>query len=102
MSNAGLSSSTAGIADNSVGGTYTTPNNPVNTATRKTDNAPYEGTGVSKHGNNVESTTSGTAGEDGVKRGGGVKGIAATVHGAGEKIRGKFNKGVDDTFHEVS
>jgi len=31
-----------------------------------------------------------------------VKGIAAAVHGAGEKIRGTFNKGVDDAFHENS
>ena len=100
MSNSGLSSSTAGVADDSVGGTYTTPNNPVNTASlSKSDNAaaPYEGTGVSTHGNNVESTTSGsgTAGNSG---GGGVK---AAVHGVGEKIRGAFKKGGDDGVSEV-
>ena len=31
-----------------------------------------------------------------------MKGVAAAVHGVGEKTRGKFNKGVDDTFDEPS
>jgi hypothetical protein len=31
----------------------------------------------------------------------GVTGILAGIHGVGEKIRGKVNAGVDDTFHEV-
>jgi hypothetical protein len=50
----------------------------------------------------VESTTSGTEGSTGTSHGGGVKGVAAAIHGVGEKIRGKFNKGVDDTFDESS
>jgi hypothetical protein len=31
----------------------------------------------------------------------GVKGMIAAVHGAGEKIRGEFNSGVDRAFNEV-
>ena len=64
--------------------------------------------GTSQYGNNVESTTSGTAGEHGTGAGGGVKDAAggvknviAGIHGAGEKLRGEFNAGVDKTFHEV-
>jgi len=64
--------------------------------------------GTSQYGNNVESTTSGTAGEHGTGAGGGVKDTAggvknviAGIHGVGEKLRGEFNAGVDNTFHEV-
>lgn len=32
----------------------------------------------------------------------GIKGVFAKVHGAGEEIRGTFNQGVDEAFHEVS
>lgn len=31
-----------------------------------------------------------------------MRGVGAAIHGVGEKIRGKFNKGVDDTFDESS
>jgi hypothetical protein len=58
------------------------------------------GPAVSTNYNNVERTSgSESTGSSGPK---GVKGIAAAVHGAGEKIRGKFNGGVDDAFNEVS
>jgi hypothetical protein len=73
----------------------------TNTSSAGAQAAPYEGTGTSQYGNNIESTTSGTAGQHGTSHGGGVKGIAAAVHGAGEKIRGTFNKGVDAAAGEV-
>lgn len=63
--------------------------------------------GTTQYGNNIESTTSGTAGSSGtgvsgsVKEGAsGIKGALAGVHGMGEKIRGEFNAGVDQAFHE--
>jgi len=32
----------------------------------------------------------------------GVTGMLAGIHGVGEKIRGKVNAGIDDSFHEDS
>ena len=101
MPHSGLGASNAGVTDNSVGGSYSNHPDYASSSGPQTESAPYEGTGTSQYGNNVESSTSGTAGEDGVKHGGGAKGIAAAVHGVGEKIRGTFNKGVDGAFHEV-
>ena len=70
---------------------------------------------TSQYGNNIDSTTSGTAGSSGVvgPSGGvrdnskstsglsGIKSAIAGVHGLGEKVRGEFNAGVDRTFDEV-
>jgi len=60
---------------------------------------------ATQYGNNIESTTSGTAGEHGVgasggvhkdhSTGSGIKSALAGIHGVGEKIRGEFNGGVD-------
>jgi len=60
---------------------------------------------TTQYGNNIDSTTSGTAGEQGVSTsggvhekhstGGGIKSAVAGIHGIGEKIRGEFNGSVD-------
>lgn len=68
---------------------------------------------TSQYGNNIESTTSGTAGSSGVgpsggvhdsssSKTGGIKSAIAGVHGLGEKVRGEFNAGVDKAAGEPS
>jgi len=53
---------------------------------------------VSTNYNNVSRVPAGS--ETGSSNKGGVKGVAAAVHGLGEKVRGTINKGVDDATHD--
>lgn len=60
------------------------------------------GPAVSTTANNVDRISpEDTKSSSGGGVGSAIKGIAAGVHGAGEKIRGKFNKGVDEAADEV-
>jgi len=56
------------------------------------------GPAVSTNYNNVERTSAADSNDSSGPKG--VKGLAAAVHGVGEKIRGKFNGGVDETFND--
>ncbi|KAG0650323.1 hypothetical protein D0Z07_3027 [Hyphodiscus hymeniophilus] len=107
MSHSGFSSSHAGMVSDSVGGI---PNNTTTAdpqaAQAASSNGPStnttdsHGPAVSTNYNNVERVPAGS--ETGSSSGnkGGVKGVAAAVHGLGEKVRGTFNKGVDDAAHD--
>jgi hypothetical protein len=58
-------------------------------------------TGSSNPTTSTGSNTTSTPGTSGEKAGDGIKGLFAGIHGAGEKMRGEFNAGVDRTFDEV-
>ena len=105
--NSGLSSSAVGTTSDSIGGI---PNNTATadpqavqsaSAGRSAPNtSESHGPAVSTNYNNVERVPAGST-ESSSGGTGGVKGVAAAVHGLGEKVRGTFNKGVDDAFNEV-
>jgi len=81
-------------------------NNPVNESASYSAagsaNAPLNTTsayGTSTHPNTTStSTTHGTKSSKLNE----VKGVVAAIHGAGEKLRGEFNSGVDRAFNESS
>jgi len=63
----------------------------------------YDAAGVGSNGNETVTGGRGTnmsTGEKVRQGASGLKGLAATVHGAGEAIRGKFNSSVDQAFNE--
>jgi len=101
--NSGLTSSHAGTTSDTIGGipnnTTTADPQAVQKASAGAPNTTEShGPAVSTNYNNVERVSGDETSSGGNK--GGVKGVAAAVHGLGEKVRGTFNKGVDDAFHE--
>jgi len=80
-------------------------NNPVNEqasySTTGDTNAPLNTS--SNYGTSTTSTAHPTTSSTGSKMkeaGSGIKAVLAGIHGAGEKLRGEFNSGVDCTFNE--
>jgi len=70
---------------------------PSDTTSGRGATGPYETAGANP-GQAVSSSQ--TSGGKSTQGGGGLKGVVAAVHGAGESIRGQLNAGVDKAFNE--
>jgi len=80
-------------------------NNPVNEAssfsTTNSANAPQNTNSTYEHTSTATGNTHpSSTGQKTQEAASGVKGLFAAAHGAGEKLRGEFNAGVDRTFDE--
>jgi len=94
-------SQTTSPTHNTNPATSTSTSDPRSTGQKVKDLFHDDSTGTSHTNTNTTQTSGGRGTNQGVKQAASsVGGVFAAVHGAGEKIRGEFNAGVDRTFNE--